>query len=60
MPRYVPSLPSKKGSYLLENNIWVKRPGTGEIIAEKYKDLLGKRATTNLESDVQLRKSDYE
>jgi N-acetylneuraminate synthase len=52
--------PIKKGETFTKENIWVKRPGTGEILAEEYQDLIGKKATSDLENDVQLRKSDYE
>jgi len=52
--------PIKKGETFTNENIWVKRPGTGEILAEEYQDLIGKKATADLENDVQLRKSDYE
>ena len=37
-----------------EKNIWVKRPGTGEILAEEYKNLLGKKATCDISEDVQI------
>ena len=32
----------KKGEKLTIDNIWVKRPGTGDFKAEKFKQLLGK------------------
>ena len=41
-----------------KENLWVKRPGTGEISAENYKNLLGKRASINLEKDIHLKWSD--
>jgi len=34
----------KKGEQLTEENIWVKRPGTGAILAEHYNSILGKKA----------------
>ena len=43
-----------------KENIWVKRPGTGKILAEHFNDLLGKKATRNIENDEQLMNSDYE
>jgi N-acetylneuraminate synthase len=52
--------PINKGEIFSKKNIWVKRPGTGEILAEEYPGLIGKKAATDLENDVQLRKSDYE
>lgn len=44
----------KKGDVLDESNIWVKRPGTGEIFAKDYHLCLGKRAAKDLSSDVHL------
>ena len=46
--------PVKKGEEFSKDNIWVKRPGTGKILAEHFNDILGKRAETDLEQDVQL------
>lgn len=46
--------PVMAGETFTKDNIWVKRPGTGEIPAEKYEDILGKRATMNIENDIQL------
>jgi N-acetylneuraminate synthase len=34
----------KKGDKFTKENLWVKRPGTGEILAEEYNELLGKKA----------------
>jgi sialic acid synthase SpsE len=50
----------KKGEVFTMENIWVKRPGTGEILAEKFEVLLGKKATDNIISDVQLNWNDVE
>ncbi len=44
----------KKGDLFTKENIWVKRPGTGDILAEKFNDLIGKRAIRDIENDVQL------
>ena len=46
--------PIEKGEILSEENIWVKRPGTGEIKAENYFDLLGKKAKRYIPNDTQL------
>lgn len=46
--------PIKKGESFTKDNIWVKRPGTGEILAEHFETLLGKRAVCDIEADVQL------
>jgi len=44
----------KKGEEFTKENIWVKRPGTGEIEAEKFYDILGKKAKTDISKDEQL------
>ncbi|OIQ28389.1 MAG: polyhydroxyalkanoate biosynthesis repressor PhaR [Bacteroidetes bacterium MedPE-SWsnd-G2] len=48
------------GEVLTKENIWVKRPGTGKILAEHYKDLLGKKALRNIEEGHHLSWSDFE
>ncbi|MBE6024110.1 MAG: polyhydroxyalkanoate biosynthesis repressor PhaR [Cellulosilyticum sp.] len=50
----------KVGDVLTENNIWVKRPGTGEIKAEHYNSLLGKKIKVNMEADCHLKWEDIE
>lgn len=50
--------PIKKGEKLTKDNIWVKRPGTGDISAEKYKDILGMVSLVDLESDIHIKWSD--
>ncbi len=50
----------KRGELLSMKNIWVKRPGTGEILAEEFTNLIGKKASRDLECDIQLRTTDYE
>jgi len=42
------------GEMFSEKNIWVKRPGTGEIKAEFYNKILGKRALADIGKDKQL------
>lgn len=49
----------KKGEVLSKDNIWVKRPGTGAILAEHFESLLGKRATRDIPNDTQLDFSDF-
>ena len=44
----------KKGDVFTKENIWVKRPGTGKILAEHFDNLLGKKATKDITYDVQL------
>lgn len=46
--------PIAEGETLTEENIWVKRPGTGEILAEHYEELLGKTVNKDLDNDTQL------
>jgi N-acetylneuraminate synthase len=48
----------EKAEKFSKENLWVKRPGTGEISAENYKELLGKKASVNLEKDTHLKWSD--
>ena len=36
------------------DNVWVKRPGTGEIKAKDFESLLGKRAKTNISRNTQI------
>jgi len=50
----------KKGELLNENNIWVKRPGTGDILAEHYNSIIGAKAKRDLQSDVHLKWEDFE
>jgi sialic acid synthase SpsE len=52
--------PIKKGELLTNENIWVKRPGTGSILAEYFKDLIGKKATRFINNDEQLDFKDFE
>lgn len=46
--------PIKKGEVFTKNNLWVKRPGTGEIKAEFYEAILGKRSKCDIENDVHI------
>lgn len=50
--------PIKKGEVFTRENLWVKRPGTGEILAVEYESLLGRTVAQNLAKDVQLKRSD--
>jgi len=52
--------PIEKGEILTKNNIWVKRPGSGEIAAEHFESILGKKATKTIQNDQQLQWSDIE
>ena len=44
----------KKGEVFTKNNIWVKRPGTGKIPAEKYDSIIGKIATRDINNDEHI------
>lgn len=44
----------KKGDKLTKENIWVKRPGTGEIKAEFFNSILGKKAKKDIDDDNHL------
>lgn len=46
--------PIKQGETLTKENIWVKRPGTGEIRAEHYESLIGKTASRDIDNDEHL------
>ncbi len=50
----------KAGEVLNNENIWVKRPGTGEIKAENFKELLGKKVKVDIKKNIQLKWSQIE
>lgn len=54
----VTTAPIKKGELFTKKNIWVKRPGTGEILAAEFEHVLRKRATANIPKDQQLKRRD--
>jgi sialic acid synthase SpsE len=45
----------EKGARLSPDNIWVKRPGTGEIRAEHFNRLIGKKTRTHINVNEQLK-----
>jgi len=47
--------PVARGEELSRDNLWVKRPGTGEIRAADYERILGRRAAVDLPADAQVR-----
>ena len=49
-----------KGEALSMDNIWVKRPGTGPILAEHFNSILGKKAKRDIHNDEQLNWQDFE
>jgi N-acetylneuraminate synthase len=50
--------PVKKGEVFTKENIWVKRPGKGGILAEHFNTILNKTAVKNLDEDVQVHLDD--
>lgn len=50
----------EKGEFFTTENIWVKRPGTGDIPAEQFRDVLGKRAIVDIKEDIQISWKDIE
>jgi N-acetylneuraminate synthase len=46
------------GEAIAESNVWVKRPGTGEILAKDFRSLLGRPATRAIAKNEQLKWSD--
>lgn len=44
----------KKGEAFTKENIWVKRPGTGKILADHFNSIIGKTATRDIQNDDQL------
>ncbi|NND10091.1 MAG: N-acetylneuraminate synthase [Flavobacteriaceae bacterium] len=50
----------KKGDVFTKDNIWVKRPGTGEILAEEFDSIIGRSAKHDVKNDQQLTWNDIE
>lgn len=50
----------KESDIFSEENIWVKRPGTGEIKAVHFEKILGKKSMRYIKKDEQLKWSDIE
>ena len=50
--------PVKAGEPFTMQNLWVKRPGTGPIAAERFETLLGKRASRDIPADTHLADAD--
>ena len=51
--------PIKAGEPFTMKNLWVKRPGTGSIPAERFESVLGKRASRDLPADTHLADADF-
>jgi N-acetylneuraminate synthase len=52
--------PVRAGDVYTKNNIWVKRPGTGELLADRYEEVLGKCALRDLDADTHLSVADVD
>jgi len=50
----------KAGEEFSMDNIWVKRPGSGEILAFEFDSILGKKATRSIATDTQLKREDIQ
>jgi N-acetylneuraminate synthase len=50
--------PIRAGETLTPRNLWVKRPGTGSVPAERYDDLLGRVASRDLPADTHISMDD--
>ncbi len=51
--------PVKTGDTLSKDNIWVKRPGAGPILAADFETLLGRKALKDLPADVAVNPDDF-
>jgi sialic acid synthase SpsE len=52
--------PIRAGEALSRENVWVKRPGTGPILAERFPEVLGKRATRDIPAEVHIAPEDID
>lgn len=52
--------PISKGETFTMDNIWVKRPGKGGILAEHFNDILGKKSSSDIQVDIQVNWGDVE
>jgi sialic acid synthase SpsE len=50
--------PIKAGTKFSRENIWVKRPGTGLLKADRFEDVVGKRASRDIPADVHIAPDD--
>ena len=50
--------PVRAGEPFTRQNLWVKRPGTGEIPAARYEELLGKLARRDIQAGTHLANDD--
>jgi N-acetylneuraminate synthase len=52
--------PIKAGEVLNRNNVWVKRPGTGPILADRFDRVIGLRALRDIPADVHVTPEDID
>jgi len=52
--------PIKKGETFSLNNLWVKRPGTGNFLAYEIDKIFGKKASKDIENNSQILLTDIE
>ncbi|HNX82598.1 MAG TPA: N-acetylneuraminate synthase family protein [Candidatus Omnitrophota bacterium] len=52
--------PVTKGERFTSNNVWVKRPGIGQIPASSIQKVLGKKSKRDIASGVLIKKTDIE
>ncbi len=52
--------PIKAGDVLSRKNIWVKRPGTGRILADRFDQVVGLRATRDIPANVHVNPEDVD
>jgi len=52
--------PVLKGEVYTKDNVWVKRPGVGEIKAENYYNIIGKKASRDVCEDEHISWADVE
>jgi sialic acid synthase SpsE len=51
--------PIKAGAQVEEKDIWARRPGNGEIPADQFDNLIGRKVVRDVEVNEQLRWSDF-
>lgn len=56
----VTTAPVRAGEPFTRENVWVKRPGTGPIKADRYEDVLGATAVRDLPADVHVAPGDIQ
>ena len=52
--------PVKAGETFTLSNVWVKRPGTGAILADRLNDVIGKRARKDINAETHVSPADIE